>query len=160
MFTEDFQRTYNRVETRSKELAAEMEADEEVEQIQLVAEDPNVEIGFRLPDGPPPEELRVEGEGADQIDIEDVSDPPCMPLTTWKAVVSDREILIMLASKMASATMGDIRGVSGKAQNCPPDKEAGRGQQGACKDEGGRRRAGGRAAPGGWHAFIQVSRRP
>lgn len=76
MFTEDFIRTYGRIETRTKEIIAEENEAGEVEQIQLVAEDPNVEIGFRIPDGPPPEELRVEGEGAEQIDIEDVSPPP------------------------------------------------------------------------------------
>lgn len=74
MFNEDFKRTYARIETRTKEIIAE-EAEQggEVEQIQLVAEDPSVEISFRIPDGPPPAELRVEGEGAEEIDIEDVS---------------------------------------------------------------------------------------
>lgn len=72
MFTEDFIRTYGRIETRTKEIMAEENEEGEVEQIQLVAEDPNVEIGFRIPDGPPPAELRVEGEGAEEIDIEDV----------------------------------------------------------------------------------------
>lgn len=75
MFTEDFIRTYGRIETRTKEIIAEENEDGDVEQIQLVAEDPNVEIGFRIPDGPPPAELRVEGEGAEEIDIEDVSPP-------------------------------------------------------------------------------------
>ena len=59
MFTEDFDRTYGRIETRTKEI---MEEEGDREQIQLVAEDPNVEIGFNLPDGPPPENLRLEGE--------------------------------------------------------------------------------------------------
>jgi cell division cycle protein 37 len=70
MFADDFMRTYAHVEKRSKELAAE--AEEEREQIQLVAEDPNVKIGFNLPDGPPPEKLTIEGEGAEQLDMDEV----------------------------------------------------------------------------------------
>ncbi|TXT13464.1 hypothetical protein VHUM_00831 [Vanrija humicola] len=72
MFKDDFARTYGHVERRSKELAAETEANEEREQIQLVAEDPSVKIGFNIPDGPPPAELRIEGEGADQLDMDQV----------------------------------------------------------------------------------------
>lgn len=70
MFSEDFARTYGHVERRSKELAAE--AEQEREQIQLVAEDPSVTIGFNIPDGPPPAELKLEGEGADELDMDQV----------------------------------------------------------------------------------------
>ena len=59
MFNEDYARTYGRVESRTKEIIAE---EGEREQIQLVAEDPNMEIGFNLPDGPPPDDLRLEGK--------------------------------------------------------------------------------------------------
>lgn len=78
MFNEDFARTYNRIATRTIEiLAEEKEAGEgEAEQIQLVAEDPNVKIGFNLPDGPPPADLRVEGEGSEEMDIEQASQVP------------------------------------------------------------------------------------
>lgn len=75
MFADDFTRTYGHIERRSVELAAEAAASgdgEEREQIQLVAEDPNMKIGFNLPDGPPPAELRIEGEGAEQLDMEQV----------------------------------------------------------------------------------------
>jgi cell division cycle protein 37 len=79
MFNEDFARTYNRIASRTIEILAEEAASGqgpdgsgEVEQIQLVAEDPNVKIGFNLPDGPPPADLRVEGEGAEEMDIEQV----------------------------------------------------------------------------------------
>lgn len=44
----------------------------EREQIQLVAEDPSTQITFTLPDGPPPDELRVEGEGSEEMNIEQV----------------------------------------------------------------------------------------
>jgi cell division cycle protein 37 len=75
MFNEDFVRTYNRIATRTVEILAEEKAagEGEAEQIQLVAEDPNVKIGFNLPDGPPPADLRVEGEGSEQMDIEQAS---------------------------------------------------------------------------------------
>lgn len=78
MFNEDFARTYNRIATRTKEIIAEEAAAGEVEQIQLVAEDPNVNIGFNLPDGPPPADLRVEGEGSEEMDIEQVSAVPLL----------------------------------------------------------------------------------
>jgi cell division cycle protein 37 len=70
MFTEDFTATYNRIATRTIEIAAEDTS--EREQIQLVAEDPSMEISFNLPDGPPPADLRVEGEGSEELDMEQV----------------------------------------------------------------------------------------
>ncbi|GMK57783.1 hypothetical protein CspeluHIS016_0406170 [Cutaneotrichosporon spelunceum] len=73
MFADDFSRTYGHVERRSVELAKEAAADDgEREQIQLVAEDPNVKIGFNLPDGPPPEHLQIEGEAAEHLDMDKV----------------------------------------------------------------------------------------
>lgn len=70
MFSEDFTRTYARIATRTLELAAE--ESQEREQIQLVAEDPSTTISFNLPDGPPPADLRVEGEGAEEMDMDQV----------------------------------------------------------------------------------------
>jgi cell division cycle protein 37 len=73
MFTAQFRQTYEHVVKRSKVLSEEAEAESgDKEVIQLVAQDPNVKIGFNIPDGPPPEDLRIEGEGADQLDIEQV----------------------------------------------------------------------------------------
>lgn len=73
MFKQDFARTYTHIEKRSKELAAAAEAETgEREQIQLVASDPDMKIGFNLPDGPPPADLRIEGEGAEELDMEQV----------------------------------------------------------------------------------------
>ena len=71
MFSQDFTNTYGRIERRTKEMIEE-EAAEEKEQIQLVAEDPNMTIGFSVPDGPPPENLTVEGEGSEELDVEQV----------------------------------------------------------------------------------------
>lgn len=73
MFTDDFRQTYTRIATRTQEMIAEEEASGEREQIQLVAEDPNMVISFNLPDGPPPAEIKLEGEGAEELDMEQVS---------------------------------------------------------------------------------------
>lgn len=70
MFRDDLERTYNRIAARTVELIAEEQEDRE--QIQLVSQDPNTEIAFNLPDGPPPADLRVEGEGSEELDIEQV----------------------------------------------------------------------------------------
>nr|XP_031861814.1 uncharacterized protein CI109_002643 [Kwoniella shandongensis]KAA5528886.1 hypothetical protein CI109_002643 [Kwoniella shandongensis] len=72
MFNEDFQKTYQRISQRTAEMIAEEAAAGEREQIQLVAEDPSMTIGFNLPDGPPPDDLRLEGEGTEEMDIEQV----------------------------------------------------------------------------------------
>jgi len=71
MFTEDFTATYQRIATRTIEIAAE-ESSQDREQIQLVAEDPSTQIGFNIPDGPPPADLRIEGEGSEELDMEQV----------------------------------------------------------------------------------------
>ena len=71
MFTQDLAQTYGRIESRTRELIQE-ESQQEREQIQLVATDPKMTIAFNLPDGPPPAELRVEGEGTEDLDIEQV----------------------------------------------------------------------------------------
>ncbi|KAK8846665.1 hypothetical protein IAR55_005752 [Kwoniella newhampshirensis] len=72
MFNEDFLKTYQRISLRTAEMIAEEAAAGESEQIQLVAEDPSMTIGFNLPDGPPPDDLRLEGEGTEEMDIEQV----------------------------------------------------------------------------------------
>ncbi|KAK4684719.1 cell division cycle protein 37, partial [Tremellales sp. Uapishka_1] len=71
MFLEDFTTTYSRIATRTRELEAEHQS-AGVEQIQLVAEDPSMEISFNIPDGPPPTEIKLEGEGTEGMDVEDV----------------------------------------------------------------------------------------
>jgi len=70
MFVEDFNTTYTRIAQRTIEMIAEDTQDRE--QIQLVAQDPSMEITFNLPDGPPPDELRVEGDGSEDLDLEQV----------------------------------------------------------------------------------------
>ena len=75
VFEDDVKQTWDRIDARSKELAAERaEANEsgERETIQLVAQDPSTKITFEIPDGPPPAELKLEGEGSESMDIEKV----------------------------------------------------------------------------------------
>ncbi len=73
IFRKDVEDTYQhivkRVEIAKKE---EAEAASAGEQIQLVAENPNTVISFNVPDGPPPENLVLEGPGTEGMDIEEV----------------------------------------------------------------------------------------
>jgi cell division cycle protein 37 len=73
IFRKDVEDTYQhivkRVEIAKKE---EAEAISGGEQIQLVAENPNTVISFNVPDGPPPENLVLEGPGTEDMNIEDV----------------------------------------------------------------------------------------
>ncbi|GAA6019901.1 hypothetical protein JCM10207_003331 [Rhodosporidiobolus poonsookiae] len=74
LFLDDVTTTSTRVIERAKVVAAERaskaadSAAEGIEQIQLVASDPNVTISFEVPDGPPPEKLEITGEGSDELD--------------------------------------------------------------------------------------------
>lgn len=74
VFQNDVNDTYARMEKRCAEMKAEQAAagGAEREQIQLVAEDPSMTIGFNLPEGPPPENLVLEGEGVSELDVEEV----------------------------------------------------------------------------------------
>lgn len=70
VFQNDVNDTYARIEKRVAEIKTENSVDRET--IQLVAEDPSTEIGFNIPDGPPPENLVLEGEGTENLDVEEV----------------------------------------------------------------------------------------
>ena len=77
VFQNDVGQTWARIESRSAEMAAERAAagvneSGEREQIQLVAQDPSTTITFEVPDGPPPEQLAIEGEGSENMDVEQV----------------------------------------------------------------------------------------
>ncbi|EAU86445.1 hsp90-like protein [Coprinopsis cinerea okayama7 len=73
VFSDDVESTYNHLVTRVK-ISKEEQAQEGAgrEQIQLVAENPDTVISFNVPDGPPPENLVLEGEGVEDLDIEQV----------------------------------------------------------------------------------------
>mgnify|MGYP001286523921 CR=1 FL=1 len=73
VFMDDVESTYKHLVERvriSKEESAAAAAGKE--QIQLVAENPDTVISFNVPDGPPPEDLRLEGPGTEDLDIEQV----------------------------------------------------------------------------------------
>ena len=74
VFVKDVDDTYNHIVTRVKavkEEEATMLA-EGAEQIQLVPEHPDQKISFIVPDGPPPEHLKLEGPDTENLDVEEV----------------------------------------------------------------------------------------
>ena len=72
VFEQDVEKTYGHLVQRVK--AAEEEETEEGgrETIQLVPQDANQTISFNVPDGPPPENLVLEGPGTEEWDVEEV----------------------------------------------------------------------------------------
>lgn len=77
VFLDDVQGTFERITRRSKELRAEHGgADDphpgQEEAIQLVATDENTQISFNVPSGPPPEHITLEGEGTENLDVNEV----------------------------------------------------------------------------------------
>jgi cell division cycle protein 37 len=72
VFNTDVEQTWAHVKNRVAVTKAEAAAVEGQEQIQLVAENPETTISFNVPDGPPPEDLRLEGEGMEGVDVEQV----------------------------------------------------------------------------------------
>ncbi|KAF9649444.1 hypothetical protein BDM02DRAFT_3268763 [Thelephora ganbajun] len=73
VFMKDVDDTYNHIVTRVKVNKEEEEAfSKGTEQIQLVPENPGAEISFNVPDGPPPENIKLEGPGTEGMEIEEV----------------------------------------------------------------------------------------
>lgn len=73
VFMNDVENTYNHIVTRVQVNKEEEEALRQgSEQIQLVPENPDAEISFNIPNGPPPENLQLEGPGTEGMDIEEV----------------------------------------------------------------------------------------
>ena len=69
VFLNDVLSTYARITSRANVMKDRYQAEGEgEEQIQLMAEDPNTVITFQIPDGPPPNEIKLEGDGADTLD--------------------------------------------------------------------------------------------
>ena len=71
VFMKDVDDTYGHIVTRVKANKEEEEALSQ-EQIQLVPENPDAEISFNVPDGPPPETIKLEGPGTEGMNIEEV----------------------------------------------------------------------------------------
>lgn len=73
VFLDDVEKTYAHLASRVIATQAEEEdAAQGREQIQLMQEDPSQPITFNVPDGPPPEDLRLEGPGTENLDVEQV----------------------------------------------------------------------------------------
>ncbi|KAI6147322.1 Cdc37 N terminal kinase binding-domain-containing protein [Pisolithus tinctorius] len=72
VFAKDVEDTYSHIVTRAKATAASSSSSAQKEQIQLVPENPNATISFNVPDGLPPDDLRLEGPGTEDLDIEEV----------------------------------------------------------------------------------------
>ncbi|WFD30564.1 hsp90 co-chaperone Cdc37 [Malassezia sp. CBS 17886] len=69
VFLNDVLSTYRRIADRAGALSEQYkDSGAGVEQIQLMAEDPNTVISFQVPEGPPPEHISLEGEGAEAMD--------------------------------------------------------------------------------------------
>jgi len=70
-FDKDLEDTYKVLLARAEEAQKE-EQQGGSERIQLVAEDPTQTIGFNVPDGPPPDDIKIEGPGTENLDPEEV----------------------------------------------------------------------------------------
>jgi cell division cycle protein 37 len=72
IFRKDVEDTYGHIVKRVEVAKTEeAEANAAAEQIQLMAENPD-NVSFNVPDGPPPENLVLEGPGTEGMDIEEV----------------------------------------------------------------------------------------
>ena len=73
VFVDDVEKTYAHLVSRVAASQAESAAEGGgTEQIQLVPENPEQTISFNVPEGPPPENLVLEGPGTEDLDIEEV----------------------------------------------------------------------------------------
>ncbi|KAG5652897.1 hypothetical protein H0H81_003261 [Sphagnurus paluster] len=72
VFVNDVEGTYAHLVERVSLSLKEQAESSGKEQIQLVPENPEQTISFNVPDGPPPEDLVVEGPEAEKLDIEEV----------------------------------------------------------------------------------------
>ena len=70
VFEKDVQDTYAHLVERVRISKAEQAA--AGEQIQLMPENPDVSVSFNVPEGPPPEELELEGPGFENVTVEEV----------------------------------------------------------------------------------------
>lgn len=72
IFVKDVEDTYAHLVTRVATTAVEASSNSQKEQIQLVPENPDSTITFNVPDGPPPDDLVLEGPGTEGLDVEEV----------------------------------------------------------------------------------------
>lgn len=70
VFLDDYHKTFAHLQERVRLTKEEAAAGRE--QIQLVPESGDMTISFNVPDGPPPADLRFEGPGSEELDMEEV----------------------------------------------------------------------------------------
>jgi len=68
VFEKDVDDTYNMICARAEKAKEEDARAGARETIQLVCENPDTDVQFNVPDGPPPEHITLEGEGTEQLD--------------------------------------------------------------------------------------------
>ncbi|KAH0832035.1 Cdc37 N terminal kinase binding-domain-containing protein [Lanmaoa asiatica] len=85
IFVKDVEDTYAHLVTRVAATATEASSStSQKEQIQLVPENPNSTISFNVPDGPPPDDLVLEGPGTEELDVEEVRKALLMRWTVFE----------------------------------------------------------------------------
>ncbi|KAI0046976.1 hypothetical protein FA95DRAFT_1493157 [Auriscalpium vulgare] len=72
VFRKDVEDTYAHIARRVEATKQEIADVGDQEQIQLVAENSDTTISFNVPDGPPPENITLEGPGTEDLDIDEV----------------------------------------------------------------------------------------
>lgn len=85
LYVKDVEDTYAHLVTRVAAAATEASpSTSQKEQIQLVPENPDSTITFNVPDGPPPDDLILEGPGTEGLDIEEVRKALMMRWTVFE----------------------------------------------------------------------------
>jgi cell division cycle protein 37 len=77
------------------------------EQIQLVPENPSATISFNVPDGPPPEDLRLEGPGTEGLEVEQVREALQMRWDVFESFPDD------LKAALKVGTLDEVNKVLG-----------------------------------------------
>lgn len=97
VFVKDVEGTYSHLKTRAKVAETET-SDVQREQIQLVPENPSATISFNVPDGPPPEDLRLEGPGTEDLDVEQVREALQMRWDVFESFPEDLRAALKLGT--------------------------------------------------------------
>jgi cell division cycle protein 37 len=106
VFVKDVEGTYAHLKTRARAAATE-ESDVQREQIQLVPENPSASISFNVPDGPPPEDLRLEGPGTEDLEVEQVREALQMRWDVFESFPED------LKAALKVGTLDEVNKVLG-----------------------------------------------
>lgn len=106
VFVKDVEGTYAHLKTRARAAATEV-SDVQREQIQLVPENPSASISFNVPDGPPPEDLRLEGPGTEDLEVEQVREALQMRWDVFESFPED------LKAALKVGTLDEVNKVLG-----------------------------------------------